>query len=160
VLCTLVAGLSAQLSTRFHRQNAAAVYLIKRRCLLNLDAAPTLQVMATRKKAAPPRPDLKLRGLSYSDWEDEAAQLRLQVSAPATQRRRAIKRAKEMLASVDDELEAMDLVAGTLDALNAVRVRCVRDLLIALRASLVETSRRLSESRSRQRVRKTPTPAI
>jgi hypothetical protein len=116
--------------------------------------------MATKKKAAPPRPDLQLRGLSYSDWEDEAAQLRLQVSAPAVQRRRAIKRAQEMLASIDDELEAMAQVAGTLDPLDAVRVRCVRDLLIALRAGLVETSKRLSEARSRPRARKTPAPAI
>jgi len=121
-----------------------------------------LLAMAARKKAAPPpRPDLKLRGLSYSDWEDEAAQLRLQFGAPAAQRRRAIKRADEMLASVDDELEAMASVIGTLDRLDAIRLRCVRDLLIALRASLEETSRRLHESPPpRQRARKKPSPAI
>jgi hypothetical protein len=118
------------------------------------------RAMAKRKKAAPPRPDLKLRGLSYSDWEDEAAQLRLLVGSPAAQRKRAIRRCQEMLASIDDELEAMERVAGTLDALDAIRVRCVQDLLIALRASLVETSTRLSASGSRQRARKTPTPAL
>jgi hypothetical protein len=118
--------------------------------------------MAARKKAAPPPPpDLKLRGLSYSDWEDEAAQLRLQIGARAAQRKRAINRADEMLASVDDELEAMASVIGTLDRPDAIRLRCVRDLLIALRASLEETSRRLSEPPSpRRRTRKKPTPAI
>jgi hypothetical protein len=98
---------------------------------------------ARRKKAASDRPELRLRGLSYADWEDEAALLRREAAAPAAQRRVAIKRVREMLDAIDDELEAMERVTETLDRADAGRLRAVRDLLIALRAGLEETRRQL-----------------
>ncbi len=116
--------------------------------------------MATRKKKPVPKtPDLQLRGLSYSDWEDEAAQLRLNVNALAPERKRAIKRAQEMLAGIDEELDAMASVDVSLGGFDAIRLGLVKDLLLALRANLLETSKRLSEGGRRPSQRKTPTPA-
>jgi hypothetical protein len=136
-----------------------AVYLVQHRGLPRLPAIPTFLPMAPRKKKpAPKTPDLQLRGLSYSDWEDEAAQLRQSVNALAPERKRAIKRAQQMLAGIDAELEAMASVDVTLGGFDAIRLGLVRDLLLALRANLLETLKRLSEGGRRPSQRKTPTP--
>jgi hypothetical protein len=115
--------------------------------------------MAPRKKSAA-RPEFKLRGLSYSDWEDEAALLRLEAGASAGRRRQAIKRAEEMVKNIDEELEAIERVNETLDRIVTARVRSVKALLLALRASLEETIRRLNEDGPPQAAHRKPVTAI
>jgi hypothetical protein len=115
--------------------------------------------MAAKKKS-PARRELKLRGLSYSDWEDEAALLRLEARESAARRRQAIKRAEEMVKNIDEELEAIERVSETLDRIVTARVRSVKALLIALRASLEETIRRLNDGNPPQGAQKKPVAAI
>jgi hypothetical protein len=88
---------------------------------------------------------LKINGLSYLDWEDEADRLR----ELAEKRGRVLKRdlagAHKLLANLGAELEAIDRVHPGLSGLDAVKVRCTRDLLVALQAGLSETLRRLQD---------------
>src|SRR5687768_7134677 len=91
------------------------------------------------------KPHLMIRGLSYSDWEDEADQLRLLANGLGTVRKHHVTQAQKLLASLQDELDAIDSVSGGLTGFDAIRVGCVRDLVVALRSSLTETFRLLRE---------------
>lgn len=88
---------------------------------------------------------LMIDGLSYSDWEDEADQLRRLANGLGTVRKHHVARAQKLLASLQDELDAIDSVSAGLSGFDAVRVGCVRDLVVALRSSLAETLRLLRE---------------
>lgn len=88
---------------------------------------------------------LMINGLSYSDWEDEADQLRRLANGLGTVRKHHATRAQKLLASLQEELDAIDSVTAGLTGFDAVRVGCVRDLIAALRSSLAETLRLLRE---------------
>ncbi len=93
---------------------------------------------------------LKINGLSYADWEDEADRLRQAAAKPGRILKRDLSRVQKLLANLEDELEAIDGVFPGLSGLDAVRVQCTRDLLIALQASLNETLRRLQDRAAAQ----------
>jgi hypothetical protein len=94
---------------------------------------------------------LKINGLSYADWEDEAERLRAETSVRRRHsRKRDLARTTTLLADLGDELEAIDRVRSGLSGPDAIRVDCVRDLLVALQASLTETLRRLEERAAKQ----------
>jgi hypothetical protein len=84
-----------------------------------------------------------INGLSYSDWEDEADRLRQLANSARAVRRAYLTRAQKLLANLEDELSAIDSVSANLSGFDAVRVGCIRDLLVALRISLDETLRLL-----------------
>lgn len=86
---------------------------------------------------------LMINGLSYSDWEDEADQLRRLVNGAGTVRKHHVAEAQKLLASLQEELDAIDSVSAGLSGFDAIRVGCVRDLVVALRSSLAETLRLL-----------------
>ena len=88
---------------------------------------------------------LMIKGLSYSDWEDEADQLRRLANGQGTVRKYHVTRAQKLLASLQDELDAIDGVSAGLNGFDAIRVGCVRDLVVALSSSLAETLRLLRE---------------
>ncbi len=88
---------------------------------------------------------LMINGLSYSDWEDEADQLRRLANGLGTVRKHHVTRAQKLLASLQEELDAIDSVSAGLTGFDAIRVGCVRDLVVALRSSLAETLRLLRE---------------
>jgi hypothetical protein len=103
------------------------------------------------------RPDayapLKIKGLSYADWEDEADKLRQSAMGRTPLRKRDVTRTQDLLKSLDEELEAIDRVDRGLTGIDAIRVSCVRALVIALRASLAETLRRLEERAAKRSAR-------
>ncbi len=86
---------------------------------------------------------LTIDGLSYSDWEDDADRLRRLARGSGRVTRKHIAHAERILGSLQDELDAVDSVSAGLSGFDAVRVRCVRDLIVALRAGLLETQRQL-----------------
>jgi hypothetical protein len=88
---------------------------------------------------------LMIKGLSYSDWEDEADQLRQAATGLGAVRKNHLTRAQKLLSDLQDELDAIDSVSPTLTGFDAIRVGCVRDLLVALKVSLEETQRLLKE---------------
>lgn len=88
---------------------------------------------------------LMINGLSYSDWEDEADQLRRLGNGLGTARKYHVTRAQKLLASLQEELDAIDSVSPGLTGFDAIRVGCVRDLVVAMRSSLEETLRLLRE---------------
>lgn len=100
---------------------------------------------------------LMIDGLSYSDWEDEADQLRRLANGLGTVRKHHVTRAQKLLAGLQEELDAIDGVSAGLSGFDAARVGCVRDLVVALRSSLAETLRLLRQqapkpaSRSRRK---------
>jgi hypothetical protein len=93
---------------------------------------------------------LKINGLSYADWEDEADRLRQAAARPGRILKRDLSRVQKLLANLGDELEAIDRVLPGLSGLDTVRVQCTRDLLVALEASLNETLRRLQDRAATQ----------
>ena len=102
---------------------------------------------------------LMIKGLSYSDWEDEADQLRQLANGLGTVRKYHVTRAQKLLASLQDELDAIDGVSAGLTGFDAIRVGCVRDLVVALRSSLAETLRLLKE-RAPTRARRSRKTAV
>jgi hypothetical protein len=88
---------------------------------------------------------LKINGLSYDDWENEADRLRLAASRQGRVLKRDLTRTQKLLTNLDAELEAIDRVSASLKGIDAVRVQCTRDLLVALQAGLAETLRRLQD---------------
>jgi hypothetical protein len=88
---------------------------------------------------------LKINGLSYDDWEDEADRLRLAASRRGRVLKRDLMRTQKLLTNLDAELEAIDGVNASLKGIDAVRVQCTRDLLVALHANLAETLKRLQD---------------
>jgi hypothetical protein len=88
---------------------------------------------------------LKINGLSYADWEDEADRLRQIAARKGRILKRDSKRTQELLASLAAELEAIDQVLPGLRGLDAIRVQCTRDLVVALQAGLGETLRRMED---------------
>lgn len=86
---------------------------------------------------------LVIDGLSYSDWEDDADRLRRLATGRSRITDKHLERLEHLLASLDDELEAVDSVLPGLRGFDAVRVGCVRDLIVALREGLLETRRML-----------------
>jgi hypothetical protein len=93
---------------------------------------------------------LKINGLSYADWEDEADRLRQVAARKGRILKRDSKRTQELLANLAAELEAIDHVLPGLRGLDAIRVQCTRDLVVALEASLSETLRRIEDRPSRR----------
>jgi hypothetical protein len=93
---------------------------------------------------------LKINGLSYADWEDEADRLRQIAARKGRILKRDSKRTQELLASLVEELEAIDQVLPGLRGLDAIRVQCTRDLVVALQAGLGETLRRMEERPSKR----------
>ncbi|MDC9825699.1 hypothetical protein PRN20_18350 [Devosia sp. ZB163] len=93
---------------------------------------------------------LVIDGLSYSDWEDDADHLRQLAAGSGRVTKKQVAHTEKLLASLQDELDAIDSVSPRLVGFDAVRVGCVRDLLFALRISLLET-RRLLEARTAKR---------
>ncbi len=100
---------------------------------------------------------LMINGLSYSDWEDEADQLRRLANGLGTVRKHHVTEAQKLIASLQAELDAIDGVSAGLTGFDAIRVGCVKDLVVALRISLMETQRLLRERAPRRtgRSRKT-----
>lgn len=90
-----------------------------------------------------PHSPLMIDGLSYADWEDSADRLRQLAVGTGRITKRHLARAEEILSSLDDELEAIASVTPALTGFDAIRVACVRDLLVAFRISLSETQRML-----------------
>lgn len=86
---------------------------------------------------------LVIDGLSYSDWEDDADRLRLLALGSGRVTRKHISHARRLLASLQDEIDSIDSVSSALSGFDAIRVGCVRDLLVAFRVSLAETARLL-----------------
>jgi len=82
-------------------------------------------------------------GLSYADWEDDADRLRQLANGTGRVTKRHLAQVEKLLASLDDELEAIASVSHTLTGFDAIRVACVRDLLVAFRISVSETQRLL-----------------
>jgi len=82
-------------------------------------------------------------GLSYSDWEDDADRLRRLAIGAGRVTKRHLAQAEKLLTSLDEELEAIASVSHSLTGFDAVRVACVRDLLVAFRISVSETQRLL-----------------
>lgn len=94
---------------------------------------------------------LLIKGLSYSDWEDEADQLRRLANGVGTVRKYHVTRAQKLIANLQDELDAIDSVSAGLSGFDAIRVGCVSDLVVALRSSLMETLRLLRERAPKKR---------
>lgn len=86
---------------------------------------------------------LVIDGLSYSDWEDDADRLRLLATGSGRVTKRHLARAEKLIASLSAELEAIDSVGPTLAGFDAIRVACIRDLLLAFEVSVVETQKLL-----------------
>lgn len=86
---------------------------------------------------------LVIDGLSYSDWEDDADALRQLATGTGRVTKRHLTRIEKLLSSLDDELEAIASVSPGLAGFDAIRVGCVRDLLVAFRISVLETQRLL-----------------
>ena len=103
------------------------------------------------------RPRYRLASKSYFV---RAVMSRLEAGASAGRRRQAIKRAEEMVKNIDEELEAIERVNETLDRIVTARVRSVKALLLALRASLEETIRRLNDDGPPQAAHRKPVTAI
>jgi hypothetical protein len=93
---------------------------------------------------------LKINGLSYVDWEDEADRLRELAGKRGRIPKRDIARVRKLLANLGGELEAIDRVYPGLSGLDAVKVQCTRDLVVALQAGLTETLRRMQDRPVRQ----------
>ena len=93
---------------------------------------------------------LKINGLSYADWEDEADRLRQVAARKGRILKRDSKRTQELLANLAAELEAIDDVLPGLKGLDSIRVQCTRDLVVALEASLSETMRRMEDRAGRR----------
>ena len=93
---------------------------------------------------------LKINGLSYADWEDEADRLRQVAARKGRILKRDSKRTQELLANLAAELEAIDGVLPGLEGLDSIRVQCTRDLVVALEASLSETLRRMEDRAGRR----------
>ena len=90
---------------------------------------------------------LKINGLSYADWEDEADRLRAAAAGGrGRSRKRDISRAAELIAKLERELESIKGVQWGLEGTDAIRVQCTKDLLVALLAGLTETLRRLQRT--------------
>ena len=107
----------------------------------------------------PSHTTLMIDGLSYSDWEDSADRLRQLATGKGRITMRHLARAEELLSSLDDELEAIDSVLPTLTGFDAVRVGCVRDLLVAFRISVGETQRLLRARPARKTPKRQATAA-
>ncbi len=88
---------------------------------------------------------LKINGLSYLDWEDEAYRLRQLAAKRGRPLKRDVARLRKLLANLGAELEAIDSVYPGLSGLDAVRVQCTRELVVALQAGLTETLRRMQD---------------
>jgi hypothetical protein len=93
---------------------------------------------------------LKVNGLSYADWEDEADRLREIAGRSGRILKRELTRVQKLLANLGEELEAIDHVYPSLSGVDAVRVQCTRDLLVALQAGLTETLRRMQDRPARR----------
>src|SRR5687768_10470392 len=93
---------------------------------------------------------LKINGLSYLDWEDEADRLRELAGKRGRIPKRDVARVRKLLANLGGELEAIDSVYPGLSGLDAVKVQCTRDLVVALEAGLTETLRRMQDRPARQ----------
>ncbi|MCR6671539.1 hypothetical protein [Devosia ginsengisoli] len=91
----------------------------------------------------PTQSQLVIDGLSYSDWEDDADRLRELATGTGRVTKRHLARAEKLLSSLDDELEAIAGVAPGLSGFDAIRVGCLRDLLVAFRISVAETHKLL-----------------
>jgi hypothetical protein len=104
---------------------------------------------------------LKINGLSYADWEDEADRLRTAAaSGRSRSRKRDISRAAELIAKLERELESIKGVQLGLEGIDKIRVQCTKDLLVALLAGLNETLRRLQSRLARaEEPKDSPTPA-
>ena len=76
---------------------------------------------------------LMIAGLSYADWEDDADGLRQLAAGSGRVTKRHLAKAAKLLSSLDEELEAIARVSDSLSGFDAIRVACVRDLLVAFR---------------------------
>ncbi|WP_423065872.1 hypothetical protein [Devosia sp. CN2-171] len=90
---------------------------------------------------------LVIDGLSYSDWEDDADGLRQLATGAGRVTKRHLAHANRLLASLDEELDAIASVSPGLTGFDSIRVGCIGELLAAFRISLAET-RRLLEARA------------
>jgi len=90
-----------------------------------------------------PSYSLMIDGLSYSDWEDDADRLRQLANGTGRVSKRHLARAEKLMSNLNEELEAIASVSGSLTGFDAIRVACVRDLLVAFRLSVGETQRLL-----------------
>lgn len=86
---------------------------------------------------------LVIDGLTYSDWEDDADRLRQLATGTGRVTKRHLAHAEKLLSSLDEELEAIASVSPGLTGFDAIRVGCIRDLLLAFRVSLGETQKLL-----------------
>src|SRR4051812_19943496 len=86
---------------------------------------------------------LMIDGLSYADWEDDADRLRQLANGTGRVTKRSLARTEKLLSNLNDEIGAIDSVSHTLAGFDAIRVGCVRDLLVAFRISVRETQRLL-----------------
>ena len=102
---------------------------------------------------------LVIDGLSYSDWEDDADRLRRLASGRGRITPKHLARLEQLLASLGDELDAVDSVLPGLKGFDAIRVGCIRDLIVALREGLLET-RRMLELRLAKRAARSRKSAI
>jgi hypothetical protein len=93
-------------------------------------------------------------GLSYSDWEDDADRLRQLATGTGRVTKRHLAHAEKLLSSIDDELEAIAGVSHGLTGFDAIRVGCIRDLLLAFRISLSETQRLLMAKAAKPKAQK------
>jgi hypothetical protein len=104
-------------------------------------------------------PALVIDGLSYSDWEDDADRLRRLATGRGRITPKQLARLEQLLASLGDELDAVESVLPGLRGFDAVRVGCVRDLIVALRDGLLET-RRMLEMRMAKRANRSKKPTV
>jgi hypothetical protein len=88
-------------------------------------------------------------GLSYADWEDDADRLRQLANGTGRVTKRSLTQTEKLLASLNDEIGAIDSISHTLTGFDAIRVGCVRDLLVAFRISVRETQRLLMSRASK-----------
>jgi ribosomal protein S18 len=96
---------------------------------------------------------LTIDGLSYADWEDDADRLRQFATSTGRVTKRHLADAEKLLSRLDEELEAIASVSSTLTGFDAIRVACVRDLLVAFRISVSETHRLLLARTTRRTAR-------
>lgn len=91
--------------------------------------------------------NLQISGLSYLDWEEEAAQLRRAAESKRRISKRHLSRVRQLLDDLEAELDSIEGVVAGLSGFDSVRVQCTRDLVVALRAGLFETLRRMEARR-------------